>query len=149
MATLKMKCRALISFCPITVNLSTFFSKRASTANLTFAMWTWFSSINSLKLRSLYHFHIVKVTFVIKALFKEKVATQSVLGQILIKAWDLIFRVAIFIVIWLIRYWIWTLKIKVMPDSLWVWPETSDSEISFSGFPKNACQGCHIPEGAR
>ena len=42
----------------------------------------------------------------------------------------------------------WTLKIKVMPDYWSVWPKTSNSEICFSGFPKNACQGCHISEEA-
>ena len=71
MATLKIKCHALIRFYPKTDSLSTIFCKTASITNLTFNMWTSFSSFNSEKLKSQYHFHIVKVKFLIKAFLKK------------------------------------------------------------------------------
>ena len=35
---------------------------------------------------------------------------------------------------------------KVTSDSAYLWPKTPESEIYNSGFPKMACQGCHISE---
>ena len=42
-----------------------------------------------------------------------------------------------------------TLIKKVSADLSYLRLETLKSEITFSGFPKKACQGCHISEGAR
>ena len=40
-----------------------------------------------------------------------------------------------------------TLTKKVTADSSYLWLKTLKSIICFSGFPKKACQGCHISEG--
>ena len=42
-----------------------------------------------------------------------------------------------------------TLIKKVRSDSAYLGSKTIKYEIYFSGFPKKACQGCHISEGAR
>ena len=39
-----------------------------------------------------------------------------------------------------------TLIKKVTPDSAYLWPKTLKSKFQNSGFPKKACQGCHISE---
>ena len=39
-----------------------------------------------------------------------------------------------------------TLIKQLIPYSAYLWPKTLKSEIYNSGFPKNACQGCHISE---
>ena len=39
-----------------------------------------------------------------------------------------------------------TLIKKLTPYSAYLWPKTLKFEIQNSGFPKNACQGCHISE---
>ena len=41
-----------------------------------------------------------------------------------------------------------TLIKKITSDSSYLWLKTMKSEIYISGFPKKACQGCHISEGA-
>ena len=38
---------------------------------------------------------------------------------------------------------------KVTLYSAYLWLKTIENEIYFSGFPKKACQGCHISKGAR
>ena len=39
-----------------------------------------------------------------------------------------------------------TLIKKVTSDSAYLWPKTLKSKNFNSGFPKKACQGCHISE---
>ena len=57
---------------------------------------------------------------------------------------DIIFRVAIFVKIWVIFIKIGTLIKNVIPYSRYLSPKTLKSAFWFSGFPKKACQGCHI-----
>ena len=42
-----------------------------------------------------------------------------------------------------------TLIKKIKSDSSYLWLKTMESEIYISGFPKKACQGCHISELAQ
>ena len=72
----------------------------------------------------------------------------SILEQFLTKAQILIFRVAIFTKIQQILSIRGTLIKKIISDSPYLWLKTMKSEICFSGFPKKACQGCHISQGA-
>ena len=72
------------------------------------------------------------------------VSEISVWGQFLIKTQIWNFRVAIFMVIWPILNWIGTLINKGTSDSSYLWLKTFKSVFCFSGFPKKACQGCHI-----
>ena len=149
MATLKIKSLSLMRICPKTDSVATFFLKSAFITNVTFTMWKWYQLFNFTELIDENQVHIAKVRFAVEALLEKKVDKLTVIQQKLIKAQHFIFRDAIFMVISIIWNWMWTLKIKVMPDSWSVCLKTPNSEICFSGFPKNACQGCHISEGAR
>ena len=71
----------------------------------------------------------------------------SVLGQLESKAQIFIFRVAIFMQFQQISNRMVTLIKKIIPDLWYLWLKTLKTEIEFSGFPKKACQGCHISEG--
>ena len=64
--------------------------------------------------------------------------TLSVMNRVII------FRVAIFVKIWVIFIKIGTLIKNVIPYSRYLSPKTLKSAFWFSGFPKKACQGCHI-----
>ena len=67
-----------------------------------------------------------------------------VLMQFIVKNQIFIFRVAIYVRIWVIWTQIGTLIKKIIPDSEYLCLKTLKSEFLFSGFPKKACQGCHI-----
>ena len=73
----------------------------------------------------------------------------SVWGQFLFKTRIWIFRVAMFMVIWPIQNWMGTLINKGTSDSSYLWLKTLKSVFCFKGFPKKACQGCHISELAQ
>ena len=70
-------------------------------------------------------------------------------GKFLTQTWFYIFRVAISMVICNIWNQMGTLIRKVISDSSYLCLKTLKSIICFSGFPRKACQGCHISEGAR
>ena len=56
--------------------------------------------------------------------------------------------VAIFQIMCTILVSIGTLIKKVIEDSSYLWFKTYNYEMYNSGFPKEACQVCHISEGA-
>ena len=58
------------------------------------------------------------------------------------------FRIAIFQIIWTILNFIGTLNKKVTSYSSYLQFKILKTTIYISGFPKKACQGCHISEGA-
>ena len=68
----------------------------------------------------------------------------SVLEQFLAKTQIFVFRVAILVKIQPIFNQIGALIKKITSDSSFLWLKTLKSTICSSGFPKKACQGCHI-----
>ena len=87
---------------------------------------------------------IWKIIFVPGRYIMKIVDDTHVLGQFAIEYKILIFRVAIYMEIRPVWFWMGTLIKKVTWYSSYLWFEMLKSEICFSGFPKKACQGCHI-----
>ena len=90
------------------------------------------------------HLHLWEIILDITSSIMKISGGNLFLGKILSKIQFLIFRVAILKQIQQYLNSMGTLIKKVTSDSAYLWPKTLKSKKINSGFPKKACQGCHI-----
>ena len=146
MAHLKFWFSVLLWNCLKTDILLTIFMLNPPGTKMILYMWRWFSPMFFRRRYDKNHLHIYKITFVPGGHSIKIISELSVLGQFPSKTEIWIFRGAIIMIIYLNLNWMGTLIKEVTPDSFYFRSKNIKSEINFSGFPKNACQGFHISE---
>ena len=90
------------------------------------------------------HLHLWEIILDITSSIMKISGCKLFLGKILSKIQVLIFRLAIFKQIKQYLNSMGTLIKKVTSHFAYLWPKTLKSKNFNSGFPKTACQGCHI-----